>query len=195
MRPQRRAAERAGDAAGTSPAAIANAYQREKSFAARAGESASPDRAHDPIVEKQIADIDDSMHGLIKRSDLWREKEALFRSVPGVGPKMAITLLAGLPELGQLNRRQISALVGVAPFNLDSGVLRGRRTCYGGRAHVRKNLYMANLVATRHNPVIRDFYQQLLQRGKVPKLALVACMRKLLTPFFVTPFLGDGIRS
>lgn len=132
------------------------------------------------FLRKQIEDIDSSMHGLIKRSDLWREKEALYRSVPGVGPQMAIALLAGLPELGHLNRRQISALVGVAPFNRDSGVLRGRRTCYGGRASVRKTLYMAALVATRHNPVIRDFYQQLLLRGKVKKLALVACMRKLL---------------
>jgi transposase len=132
------------------------------------------------FLRKQIDHIDSSMHGLIKRSDVWREKEALFRSVPGVGPQMAISLLASLPELGQLNRRQISALVGVAPFNRDSGALRGRRTCYGGRAHVRKTLYMAALVATRHNPVIRDFYQQLLLRGKVKKLALVACMRKLL---------------
>lgn len=132
------------------------------------------------FLRKQVGDIDDGMHGLIKRSPLWREKEALFRSVPGVGPQMAIALLAGLPELGRLNRRQISALVGVAPFNRDSGVLRGRRTCYGGRAQVRATLYMAALVATRHNPVIRAFYGQLVERGKVRKLALVACMRKLL---------------
>ncbi len=93
---------------------------------------------------------------------------------------MTATLLACLPELGQLNRREISALVGVAPFNRDSGTLRGRRTIYGGRATVRGALYMATLVATRHNPVIRAFYQHLLDQHKPKKLALVACMRKLL---------------
>ena len=104
----------------------------------------------------------------------------LYSSVPGVGPQMVMTLITRLPELGELNRREISALVGVAPFNRDSGMMKGRRTIYGGRSQVRRVLYMAALVATRHNPVIREFYQRLLARGKVKKSALVPCMRKLL---------------
>jgi transposase len=132
------------------------------------------------FLKKQLRRLDRDLDDAIQASPLWREKEALFRGVPGVGPQMTATLLASLPELGQLNRREISALVGVAPFNRDSGTLRGRRAIYGGRASVRGALYMATLVATRHNPVIRAFYQQLLARHKPKKLALVACMRKLL---------------
>ncbi len=108
-------------------------------------------------------------------------KENLLRSVPGVGPVLTVTLLAGLPELGRLDRREIAALVGVAPFNRDSGTLRGKRTVWGGRSSVRATLYMATLVATRHNSVIRAFYQRLLEAGKPKKVALTACMRKLLT--------------
>ena len=132
------------------------------------------------FLRKQITDLDGDMQEQIKKSPVWREKELLYSSVPGVGPQMVMTLITRLPELGQLNRRQISALVGVAPFNRDSGTLRGRRTIYGGRSQVRRVLYMSALVATRHNPVIRAFYQQLLARGKLKKSALVACMRKLL---------------
>lgn len=132
------------------------------------------------FLQKQITDIDTDLHAQIERSPVWREKEQLYRSVPGVGPQTARILLCGLPELGELNRRQISALVGVAPFNRDSGRLRGRRTIYGGRGAVRSTLYMAALVATRHNPVIRAFYEQLVARGKPRKSALVASMRKLL---------------
>lgn len=132
------------------------------------------------FLKKQLKHLDRDLDDAIQASPLWREKEALFRGVPGVGPQMTATLLASLPELGQLNRREISALVGVAPFNRDSGMLRGRRAIYGGRASVRGALYMATLVATRHNPIIRAFYQQLLARHKPKKLALVACMRKLL---------------
>jgi transposase len=132
------------------------------------------------FLKKQIKRLDRDLDDAIHASPLWREKEALYRGVPGVGPQMTATLLACLPELGQLNRREISALVGVAPFNRDSGTLRGRRTIYGGRATVRGALYMATLVATRHNPVIRAFYQHLLAQHKPKKLALVACMRKLL---------------
>ena len=104
-----------------------------------------------------------------------------MRSVPGIGEQISLTLLAFLPELGTLSRRQVAALVGVAPFNRDSGTLRGKRTVWGGRAGVRTALYMGAMVASRHNPVIRDFYQRLLAAGKPKKLALVACMRKLLT--------------
>jgi len=132
------------------------------------------------FLRKQLKRLDRDLDDAIQASPLWREKEALYRGVPGVGPQMTATLLACLPELGQLNRREISALVGVAPFNRDSGTLRGRRTIYGGRAAVRSALYMAALVATRHNPVIRAFYQHLLAQHKPKKLALVACMRKLL---------------
>ncbi|HEX2225963.1 MAG TPA: transposase, partial [Candidatus Binatia bacterium] len=109
------------------------------------------------------------------------ENEDLLRSVPGIGPVISRTLLAELPELGKLNRKQIAALVGIAPLNRDSGTLRGRRTIWGGRATVRAVLYMAALVASRRNAVIRTFYRHLRTAGKAPKVALVACMRKLLT--------------
>ena len=104
-----------------------------------------------------------------------------MRSVPGIGDQISLALMAYLPELGTLNRRQIATLVGVAPFNRDSGTLRGKRTVWGGRARVRTALYMGAMVASRFNPVIRDFYQRLLSDGKPNKLALTACMRKLLT--------------
>jgi len=104
-----------------------------------------------------------------------------LQSTPGVGPVLSCTLISQLPELGDLNRKEIAALVGVAPFNRDSGTWRGRRTIWGGRASVRAVLYMSTLVATRHNPVIREFYERLLASGKVKKVALIACMRKLLT--------------
>jgi transposase len=100
--------------------------------------------------------------------------------VPGVGPQLSCTLLAELPELGQLGRRQVAALVGVAPYPYESGKFKGRRTIWGGRAHVRTMLYMAALSAVRYNPPLRAHYQALLERGKAKKLALVACMRKLL---------------
>ena len=111
---------------------------------------------------------------------MWREKDDLLRGVLGVGDQLSLTLLAYLPELGTLDRRQIAALVGVAPFNRDSGTLRGKRAVWGGRSRVRAVLYMGALVGSRHNPVIRDFYQKLVAAGKPKKVALVACMRKLL---------------
>lgn len=120
------------------------------------------------------------MGDTIRKSPLWRDKDNLLQGVPGVGPKVSLTLLAHLPELGSLTRQQISALVGVAPLNRDSGLMRGRRSVWGGRARVRAALDMAALVATRYNPVIRTFYQRLLEAGKPKKVALVACMRKLL---------------
>ena len=112
---------------------------------------------------------------------MWREKDDLLRSVPGVGEQLSLSLLAYLPELGTLNRKQIAALVGVAPFNRDSGPRRGKRSVWGGRSRVRATLYMAALSASRYNPVLRVFYQRLLAAGKPKKVALTACMRKLLT--------------
>ena len=113
-------------------------------------------------------------------SPVWREKDDLLRTVPGVGEQLSLTLLAYLPELGTLARRQVAALMGVTPFNRDCGTLRGRRTVWGGRARIRAALYMGALLASRYNPVIRDFYQRLVAAGKPKKLALTACMRKLL---------------
>lgn len=118
---------------------------------------------------------------MLKASPLWLERDAILQSTPGVGPILSRTLMSQLPELGNLNRKEIAALVGVAPFNRDSGTWRGRRTIWGGRATVRAVLYMSTLVATRYNPVIREFYESLLAVGKVKKVALIACMRKLLT--------------
>ena len=136
---------------------------------------------HIDWLNQSLAAVDRDLEDTLRQSPLWREKDDLLRSVPGVGPVLSITLLAELPELGSLNHKEIAALVGVAPLNRDSGTLRGRRTIWGGRAPVRAVLYMGALVATRHNPVIRAFYQRLLARGKAKKVALVACMRKLLT--------------
>jgi transposase len=131
-------------------------------------------------LEKQIKLLDKDLDQVIRQSPLWRAKDDLLQGVPGIGPTTARTLLAELPELGHLNNKEIAALVGVAPFNRDSGQLRGRRIVWGGRASVRRTLYMATLTATRYNPAIRAFYQRLRSRGKPAKLALTACMRKLL---------------
>jgi transposase len=138
-------------------------------------------KEHIAWLESEIEQIDKDLNQQLRASPLWREKEDLLRSVKGVGPVTATTLLAELPELGHLNRKKIAALVGVAPFNCDSGKQRGKRAIWGGRACVRHALYMAALSATRYNPVIRQFYLHLLKVGKLPKVALVACMRKLLT--------------
>ncbi len=136
---------------------------------------------HIAWLNQSLAEVDKDLGDTVRQSPLWREKEDLLRSVPGVGPVLSLTLLAELPELGSLSHKEIAALVGVAPLNRDSGTLRGRRTIWGGRAPVRAVLYMAALVATRHNLVIRAFYQRLLAAGKAKKVALVACMHKLLT--------------
>jgi transposase len=138
-------------------------------------------QAHIAWLQRQISQFDDDLRELVRSSPLWRDKEDLLRSAPGVGPVLATTLVAALPELGTLSRQQIAALVGVAPLNRDSGTLRGRRTVWGGRAQVRTVLYMSTLVAVRHNPVLAAFYQRLRAAGKAPKVALTACMRKLLT--------------
>ena len=136
--------------------------------------------AHIAWLDRELKDLDQGLRQTLRQSPVWREKDDLLRCVPGIGDQISLTLLAYLPELGTLNRRQIAALVGVAPFNRDSGTLRGKRTVWGGRARVRTALYMGALVASRFNPVIRDFYQRLLSAGKPKKLALTACMRKLL---------------
>lgn len=138
-------------------------------------------QAHIAWLRKRLKDVDRELGQALRASPLWREQEDLLRSVPGIGPAVTVTLLAELPELGTLGRKQIAALVGVAPLNRDSGTWRGRRTVWGGRATVRAALYMAALVGTRHNPVLRALYQRLLAAGKLKKVALTACMRKLLT--------------
>jgi transposase len=137
-------------------------------------------QTHIAWLEQELSALDGGLHDAVQASPLWREQEDLLRSVPSIGPTTACTLLADLPELGRLSHKAITALVGVAPLNCESGTLRGRRIVWGGRARVRTVLYMATLVATRHNPVIRAFYQRLCAAGKPKKVALVACMHKLL---------------
>ena len=131
-------------------------------------------------LEKRLSGLDDELGTMIRETPLWRERDELLRSVPGVGAVLSRTLLAQLPELGALNRKQIAALAGLAPFNRDSGSMRGSRCIWGGRAEIRRVLYMATVAGIRSNPVIRTFYLQLRARGKHAKRALTACMRKLL---------------
>lgn len=136
---------------------------------------------HIAYLERELRLTDTDLGVMVKQSPVWRERDELLRTVPGVGPMRSRTLLGDLPELGRLSRRQIAKLVGVAPLSRDSGTMRGRRFVQGGRASVRAMLYMGALVATRHNPRIRSCYTRLVEAGKPKKLALVACMRKLLT--------------
>jgi transposase len=138
-------------------------------------------KAHIDWLDKQIDRLDIDLTAALRSSPAWRAKDELLRSFKGVGRITSGTLLVALPELGQLDRRAIAALVGLAPFNRDSGVMRGRRSIYGGRSQVRTLLYMAATTAIRSNPVIRAFYEQLKARGKPHKVAMVACMRKMLT--------------
>jgi transposase len=138
-------------------------------------------RAHLRWLQKELKRTERDLEDVVEASPVWRENEALLRSVPGVGPSLARTLLAELPELGTLKSKRLCALVGVAPFNRDSGRMRGKREVWGGRARVRTALYMSAMVASRHNPLIREFYERLVEAGKPKKVALVACMRKLLT--------------
>ena len=138
-------------------------------------------RKHISWLKQELDSTDKDLDQAVRGSPLWREKDDLLKSVPGVGPVLSSTLLGQLPELGTLNRKQIAALVGVAPLNRDSGKFRGKRSIWGGRASVRSVLYMSTLVATRHNPVIKAFYKKLCAAGKLKKVALTACMRKLLT--------------
>jgi len=132
------------------------------------------------VLERQIEQLNDDIDQTIQSSPVWRAKEELLLSVCGVGPQTARTLVAGLPELGKCSRQEITYLVGLAPLHRDSGQFRGKRSIWGGRSHVRQAMYMATLTATNYNPTIRDHYQHLLAQGKLKKVALVACMRKLL---------------
>ena len=138
-------------------------------------------KAHISWLEKCLSKIDSDLNKLIKDSPIWREKDAVLQSAPGVGPVLSSSMIAKLPELGTLNRKKIAALVGVAPFNRDSGKWRGKRAIWGGRADVRAVLYMATLAAIRCNPTISAFYSRLVGAGKEHKVAMTACMRKLLT--------------
>lgn len=138
-------------------------------------------KKHIAYLERELAITDTDLEHLVRESPVWRERDDLLQSVPGIGPVVSRTLLAELPELGRLDRRAMAKLVGVAPMSRDSGTWRGRRMIQGGRASVRKVLYMAALVAARRNVVIKAFYQRLVTAGKPKKLALVACARKLLT--------------
>jgi transposase len=138
-------------------------------------------QVHITWLNERLAALDDDLDTTLRASPVWREREELLRSVPGIGPVCAHTLLLDLPELGTLSRQRLAALVGVAPLNRDSGTLRGTRTIWGGRAHVRTTLYMSTLVAVRYNPVLKTFYERLRAAGKAAKVALTACMRKLLT--------------
>ena len=149
--------------------------------------STTPDSVLDWVIQSldwlagQLAAIDEAINDCIAAEENWQQEATLLETVPGVGPVTSFTLLADLPELGKLNRQEIAALAGLAPVNRDSGPKKGKRRIFGGRASVRRVLYMAALSATRHNPVIRAFYHRLMAAGKVFKVAMTACMRKLLT--------------
>jgi transposase len=146
---------------------------------------------HIQWLEHEIKDVERGLRDSVRNSPLWKAKDDLLRSAPGVGQVMSFTALAELPELGRLNRKQIAALVGVAPHACDSGTLRGKRITWGGRPAVRHALYMAALAACRSHPFFRSFYQRLVTSGKPPKVALVACMRKLLT--ILNAMIRDGV--
>ncbi len=149
-------------------------------------------RKHIRWLERQLSDVDDDLDEQIRQSPVWQAKSDLLQEVPGVGPNLARTLIAELPELGQLSHKEVAALVGVAPFPRDSGLMRGKRMVWGGRAPVRSALYMSIWSASKWNPVIRVFYERLRSKGKSPKVAQVACMRKLLT--ILNAMVRDGRR-
>ena len=136
--------------------------------------------AHIKWLEKRLKDFNDQIGEAIERKTVWKEQKAIIKSMTGGGDVLACTLISELPEIGTLNRKEIAALAGVAPYNHDSGQLRGRRRVWGGRSHVRKVLFMACQAATIHNPVIRAHKEKLIKAGKLPKVAIVACMRKML---------------
>lgn len=155
--------------------------ERNRQGQVRAGRLQRRIGAHVEWLGKAIAEVERDLNDTIRSSPVWREKDDLLTSVPGIGGVTAHTLIADVPELGALTRRQIAALIGVAPLSRDSGTLRGRRMIAGGRPAVRRVLYMAALVAVRYNPVIAAFYTRLTATGRPKKVALVAAMRKLLT--------------
>jgi transposase len=166
------------------------AEEKNRLQQARSGEVRSGIQRHMRWLESEIKEVERELKDGVRKSPIWRAKDDLLRGVPGVGRVTSFTALAQLPELGRLNRKQIASLVGVAPHACDSGTLRGKRMVWGGRAAVREALYMAALAASRFNPVLRAFYQRLLAAGKPRKVALVACMRKLLT--ILNAIIRDG---
>jgi transposase len=149
-------------------------------------------KKHIRWLERQLEEVESDLDSLIRKSPVWKAKNDLLRDVPGVGPNLARTLIAELPELGRRSNKEIAALVGVAPLARDSGVFRGKRMVWGGRAPVRSALYLSIWCASKWNPVIRVFYRRLRDRGKPPKVAQVACMRKLLT--ILNAMVRDGRR-
>jgi len=153
----------------------------EKNRLRRASEEVAQGiRDHLEWLKKQLDGVDREISRRIQRNDVWKQKEKLLKSTPGVGPVVSRSFLSGLPELGTINGKKISALVGVAPFNCDSGKFKGRRRIWGGREHIRSVLYMGTVAAVRWNPIIRSFFLRLVKAGKSKKVALTACMRKLL---------------
>lgn len=154
--------------------------ERNRKSSARSAKSREQIERHIDWLGEEIKRLDEQIQAQLNQSQQWQEQQQLLESVPGVGAVTSSTLIGLLPELGQLSRKQIASLVGVAPVNCDSGQMRGKRFVMGGRSSVRGALFMAALVATRYNPVIQAFYGRLLAQGKPKKLALVACMRKLL---------------
>ena len=138
-------------------------------------------REHLDWLERQIGILDDEIKQLVKSSNEWTQQTELLETMPGVGFVTAVTMTANMPELGELNRQKIAALAGLAPYNRDSGKKRGKRRIFGGRQSVRRVLYMAALSATKHNPVIKKFYERLMKKGKPFKVAITACMRKMIT--------------
>jgi len=146
---------------------------------------------HITWMQRRLKDVDKDLYTRLKKSPLWRVKEQLLRSAPGIGPVTSCSLLADVPELGKLDGRKIAALVGVAPFNRDSGTLRGKRAIWGGRAAVRATLYMATMAAVRRSPSMKAFHDRLIAAGKPWKVAQVACMRKLLVR--LNAMMRDGV--
>jgi transposase len=150
---------------------------------------------HIQWLQRGLDDVDGDLAKAIQASPVWRAKEELYRGVPGIGPVISRTLIADLPELGRLSHRQLASLVGLAPLAHDSGSMKGKRMIFGGRASVRGVLYMAAVVGIRHNPVVRAFYDRLRERGKPPKVALIACAHKLLTILNSMARTGEPWRS
>lgn len=170
---------------------LSDMLQAEKNRLRRADGVVVPDiEAHIAFLSARLDQTTEALRETIEASPLWRTGDDLLQSMPGIGPVVSATLVAALPELGQVSPQEIAALVGVAPFNCDSGQRRGQRAIWGGRASVRRALYMATLGAVRYNPVLRAHYEQLVARGKAKKVALVACMRKLLV--WLNAMLRDG---
>lgn len=132
-------------------------------------------------LQKRLEDINNDLSRTVEANNVWKDKIDILQTCKGIGPGNSTTLVCSLPELGTLNRREMAALVGICPYNRDSGTMRGKRTIFGGRASVRAMLYMGTLSAVRYNPVIKAFYERLIKAGKLRKVAIVACMRKLLT--------------